>query len=68
MGSLTRERFELGTVQIWLSQIEILVFSLVLRPWEESDLAKLNRLWVCITGVPLFLWHEDFFRMLLGLS
>lgn len=34
------------------------------RPWEESNLAKLNHVCICISGVPLFLWHEKFFTKL----
>lgn len=34
------------------------------RKWENSDFSKLSRVWVCITGVPHFFWHSDFFSKL----
>lgn len=36
----------------------------VVHLWESLDLAIGNRQWICLTGVSLFLWHEDFFAKL----
>lgn len=30
--------------------------------WEESNLGKAYRFWICFTRVPLFLWHEESFK------
>lgn len=32
--------------------------------WKDSDLARLNRFWFCFSGVPSFLWHDEFFKSL----
>lgn len=35
-----------------------------LQWWELLKLAQANRGWVCLTRVPIFLWHEIFFTQM----
>ncbi|KAJ4833698.1 hypothetical protein Tsubulata_034942 [Turnera subulata] len=41
-------------VRIWFSS---------LKPWEKGDHAKNRRAWLCIRGIPLHAWCNEFFQI-----